>query len=170
MAALWVCFSDATTRIVYDVERYFHFRRRPSSPRRSHARRMSAIFSRASEPKTQISSQLFRWLRARDPEEAPGRAWSADGGRARGRSPVDRQRLDHLQQQGQTCPAIRAVLQRLASISSSTRFTASARFSSTIRSSASSPRCIPNNTYEKVVFDPWQQIDLGCQRHRRFRS
>ena len=24
----------------------------------------------------------------------------------------------------------------------------------------------PNHTWEKVVFDPWQQDDLGCQRHR----
>ena len=24
----------------------------------------------------------------------------------------------------------------------------------------------PNHTYEKVVFDPWHQDDLGCKRHR----
>ena len=37
------------------------------------------------------------------------------------------------------------------------RSRASARSSSTTRSAAWSRRCIPNHTWEKVVFDPWRQ-------------
>ena len=50
------------------------------------------------------------------------------------------------------------------------RRSASARSCSTTRSSASSRTLHPNHTWEKVVFDPWRQETLGCQRHRAGRD
>ena len=70
---------------------------------------------------------------------------------------LGRQRLDGLQQQGQAGPAVRAVLQRHAPLRVRPCSTASARSSSTTRSSASSPRCIPTTPGRRCVFDPWRQ-------------
>ena len=57
---------------------------------------------------------LLGRLRPRDPDEAGGRTWPDCRGWSRSRAALDRQRLDHLQQQGQTGPTVRAVFQRLA--------------------------------------------------------
>ena len=54
---------------------------------------------------------------------------------------LGRQRLDHLQQQGQAGPPVRAVLHRHAPLRVRRARSASARCCSTTRSSASSPRC-----------------------------
>ena len=69
---------------------------------------------------------------------------------------LGRQRLDHLQQQGQAGPPVRAVLQRHArlrvrrqvGVSPVLFYDPAERVVATLH---------PNHTYEKVVFDPWQQ-------------
>ena len=78
-------------------------------------------------------------------------------GRA-GRQPaLGRQRLDHLQQQGQARPPVRAVLRRHARLRVRASRWASARFCFTTRSIGWWRRCIPITRWEKVVFDPWRQ-------------
>ena len=87
---------------------------------------------------------LLRRLRPRDPEEDPGRAagrWIDGVARSDDHPALGRQRLDHLQQQGQAGPPVRAVLHRHAPLRVRRARSASARSCSTTRSSASSPRC-----------------------------
>ena len=110
----------------------------------------------AADQQTQDPDQLLllRRLRPRDPEEDPGRARAGSQRErrdivamasryAKSQPALGGQRLDDLQQQGQAGPAVRAVLQPTPTASSSTSASASARSSSTIRSNASSPPCIP---------------------------
>jgi hypothetical protein len=130
-------------------------RPRPRDPRQRPAA--------AAGPEDPAQLLLLRRLRPRDPEEDPGRAGTAEvNGRRRGRQPVmakpalGRQRLDHLQQQGQAGPPVRAVLQRDAplrvrrqvGVSPVLFYDPAERVIATLH---------PNHTYEKVVFDPWQQ-------------
>ena len=121
---------------------------RPRNPRqRSGAGQQSKI---------QISFSLLRRLRPRDPEEDPGRAGAARRRRPGGESALGRQRLDGLQQQGQAGPPVRALL--LAThrfefgvtigVSPVLFYDPAERVVATLH---------PNHTYEKVVFDPWQQ-------------
>ena len=95
----------------------------------------------AAGPEDPAQLLLLRRLRPRDPEEDPGRARAARRRRADGQPALGRQRLDHLQQQGQAGPPVRAVLQRHAPLRVRRAASASARSCSTTRSSASSPRC-----------------------------
>ena len=155
VAALWVCFDDATTRIVYDVERYFYSEMPVFAATIARETHFSDLRP-GERTGTPAQLRLFRRLRPRDPEQGAGRARSADGGRARRRAhagsaaagPSTTTRASRF---GQYEPFFSASLRLRDSCA------ASARFCSTIRSSASSRRCIPNHTYEKVVFDPWQQ-------------
>ena len=76
------------------------------------------------------------------------------------RPALGRQRLDDLQQQGQAGPAIRAVLQPAARAGTSSS-SASQVGVSPILCYDPPGRVVatihPNQTYEKVVFDPWHQ-------------
>ena len=100
---------------------------------------------------------LLRRLRARDPEEDPGRAGPARRGRAGRQSALGRQRLDDLQQQGQAGPPVRAVLQRDHTFRIREHASASAPilFYDPVERVVATLH--PNHTYEKVVFDPWRQ-------------
>ena len=98
------------------------------------------------------------------------RARSATPGQCRSEAmqpALGRQRLDGLQQQGQAGPAVRAVLQRDASASSSSVMTdtgvSPVLFYDPVERVVATLH--PNHTYEKVVFDPWRQDDLRRQRH-----
>ena len=115
-------------------------RSRPWSPR-WRARRTPSDLGAGEPTQRPAQLRLLRRLRPRDPEEDPGRARAARRRRARRRPALGRQRLDHLQQQGQAGPAVRAVLQRHAPLRVRRAASASARCCSTTRSSASSPRC-----------------------------
>ena len=103
---------------------------------------------------------LLRRLRPRDPEEDPGRAGatrSMAGGAGCVAPALGRQRLDHLQQQGQARPPVRAVLQRHPPL----RVRRSGRrqpvlFYDPVGRVVATLH--PNHTYEKVVFDPWRQV------------
>ena len=144
------CCSDATTRIVYDLDRFRRTRQaNPNDPtqwqpacaatlaRETHVQRPAA----AAGPEDPAQLLLLRRLRPRDPEEDPGRARAARRRRPGRQSALGRQRLDHLQQQGQAGPPVRALLQRDPPLRVRRARSASARCCSTTRPSASSPRC-----------------------------
>ncbi len=155
--------GDATTRLVYDLFAYQRTRASAAAARRGlHARprdaRQRPRAGRADQDPAQLL--LLRRLRPRDPEEDPGRAGAGSPARrqrqdhrGRGRPAGDDterrqpalggQRLDGLQQQGQARPPVRAVLHRHPPLRVRRPRSASARCSSTTRSSASSPRCTP---------------------------
>ena len=129
--------GKATTRIVYDLDRFTTRRRSRRSPPRWRARRTSRPRPRAAvaDPDRLL---LLRRLRTGDPEEDPSRAGrarhaarrprptpdirpgalvrDAAGKPRRGRraAPLGRLRADGLQQQGQAGQAVRALLQRHA--------------------------------------------------------
>ena len=87
----------------------------------------------------------------------PSRVRCVDG-RASDRQPaLGRQRLDHLQQQGQAGSPVRAILHRHPWLRVRRPHRASARSCSTIPLERVVATLHPNHTWEKVVFDPWRQ-------------
>ena len=125
---------------------------RPRDPRqRPRARRRPARSSSASPTPTASaarSRRRSRPSRGRCParcrrQDHRGRGRPAGDDAERRQPALGGQRLDHLQQQGQARPPVRAVLHRHPPLRVRRHASASARCCSTTRSSASSPRCTP---------------------------
>ena len=140
---------------------------RPSLPR-SRARPTSAILAAGAETQDPASASRYSDGFGREIQK---KIQAEPGPRRSTAAPVvepalGRQRLDHLQQQGQAGPPVRAVLQRHAPLRVRRAASASARCCSTTRSSASSPRCIPTTPGEGRLRSV-AAGDLGRQRHRR---
>ena len=170
------CSATPRRAIVYDVAPLLQLARgragRPvrmaAAVRRHHRARNARQRSRRgrAEPASD-QLQLLRRLRPRDPEEDPGGAgpggrqgrWSIRAGSAaagpifNNKGKPVRQYEPFFSQLAERAPIEFGVQVGVSPILCYDPV------------DAWSPRSIPNHTYEKVVFDPWQPGDLGRERH-----
>ena len=136
---------------------YFRVAKSLSLRRRSRARPTSAICGRGERTEDPARASAIPTASAARSRRScrPSRA------RCRkavpiSRAALDRQRLDHLQQQRQTGPPIRAVLQRLARLRvRRDRGVSPILFYDPVERVVATLH--PDHTYEKVAFDPWRQ-------------
>ncbi len=100
--------------------------------------------------------RLHRRLRPRDPAQGPGRAGRRSDGGRHSVAALGRVRLDDLQQQGQARPHVRAVL--LGDPAVRVREEGRRQHGPVLRSADRTVATLhPDNTWEKIVFDPWRQ-------------
>ena len=107
--------GQATTRVLYDLDAYRRTRQAAAAARRGGRAgprdpRQRPGAGPADEDPALV--RLLRRLRPGDPAQGPGRARAGGRRRPGRRAPLDRQRLDGLQQQGPAGPQLRAVLHR----------------------------------------------------------
>ena len=161
--------GTATTRIVYDVHRFLQYpQAAPDGPdamaacvRRDDCARNSRQRSGSgpSRPRSRSVSATRTALAAKFRRKSRLSRSSRRTRPAR-RSALGGQRLDHLQQQGQAGPPVRTVFQPTPEGTSvRVRRAGGSESHPLLRPGREGccNACIPNHTYEKVVFDPWHQ-------------
>ena len=123
----------------------------------SRARRTTPTRRRGSRPRSSTPSPTPTASAARSRRRSrPSPDRSSAGGAGRSDSALGGHRLDGLQQQGQAGPAVRAVLQRHPSLR--VRRARRRQPDPVLRPVGRVVATLhPNHTWEKVVFDPWQQ-------------